>query len=154
MRRYDDQMRDPIVMDPALIAGPESQVIALHGITIPCFFFRRSENTPVRTVLGRVGHYPGQSTRGSRPHHFLKGPTCQINLLVPHLQVVLARRTNIRVTGQLLHNMQRNGVREVRAVALPKIVKSKLRKLSLLSNTLEVTPDIVPLRSVARCRTS
>ncbi len=68
----DDQLREPSVMDLTLVAWSGSQVIALHGITIPCRYFRGSENTGTSGVLGRVGHDLGQFARDSRSHHFLK----------------------------------------------------------------------------------
>ena len=52
---HDDRLREPSVVDLTLIAGFGSQVIQLHGVMIPCSYFRRSENTRASGVLGRVG---------------------------------------------------------------------------------------------------
>ena len=124
---YDYRMREPGVMGLALARGSGSQVIVLHGLTSPCTRFRRSENTSINVVLARVGQYPGQSKRTSRSHYLLKRVSRKVNLLIPHLHIVLACRADVSVTGQLLHYMQRNSTREIRAVAFPKIVERTLR---------------------------
>lgn len=41
---HDAELREPSVMDMTLLAGSESQVIHLHGITIPCRHSRQFEN--------------------------------------------------------------------------------------------------------------
>ena len=60
-RHHDDRLREPSVMELTPFAGSGSQVIQLHGVTIPCSYFRRSDNTQIGAVLGRVGLQLGQS---------------------------------------------------------------------------------------------
>lgn len=50
--------------------------------------------------------------------HLIQRFACSVDQLRAHLQVVLPRRADVRVAGQLLNDMQRHSAGQVGAVAL------------------------------------
>lgn len=95
----------------------------------------------------------GQSGSRRAFERLLDSASRCLDLFLLHLQVMLLRRADVRVPGELLHDVQWRRPGDVCAEALPQVVELASRHAGSPADRLKVARDVLPLHAVSRCGT-